>query len=102
MGKGPRKLGALLGAAYASLGVAPDSPEMVLRARWAEAVGPDVASLTYIDRLERGRLVMVAENPVWCFELNMKRESLRDTLNAFLGKAEIREVQVKGRRYDGA
>jgi predicted nucleic acid-binding Zn ribbon protein len=102
MGKGPRHLRSLLGEAYASLGVAPDSPETVLRSRWPEAVGADVAAVTEVDRLEQGRLVITAGNPVWCFELSMRREALRDSLNAFLGADEIREVQVKGRRFNAA
>ena len=101
MGKRPQPIRALLDSVFAGMGLAMNSPEMILRVRWPEAVGADIAAATEVDRLEHGRLVLTAENPVWAFELSMRRESLRDTLNAFLGGEEIREVQVKGRRFDG-
>jgi len=104
MGQGPRRLRDLLGEAYASMGVAVDSPETILRMRWPEAVGADIAAMTEVDKLERGRLVIRVDgyNSTLTNELSMRQEEIREKLNGFLEKEVIKEVQVKGRTYYAA
>ena len=100
MGTGPRPLRSLLTEVLAPLGLGPESPEGILRSRWSEAVGADVAALTAIERLEHGQLILLADNAVWRFELAMRRESIKSSLNSFLGGDAVSEVHVKLRRSD--
>jgi len=102
MGKKPQPIGALLDAVFAGLGMAPDSPEMVLRTRWPEAIGEGYAAGSIVDRLdEQGCLhIRVEYNSALANELYMRQEDIRQGLNRFLGSEIIKSVQVKGRRFD--
>jgi len=102
MGKKPQPISALLDSVFAGMGVALDSPEMVLRTRWPEAIGEGYASGTVVDRLdEQGCLhVRVEYNSALANEMYMRQEDIRVRLNRFLGNEIIKSVQVKGRRFD--
>ena len=102
MGKNPQSIGSLLKSVFAGMGLAPDTPEMVLRDRWAEAIGPGYASGSIVDRLdEHGCLhIRVEYNSALANEMYMRQEDIRLKLNGFLGNEIIKSLQVKGRRFD--
>ena len=102
MGKKPQPISSLLSSVFASLGLGLDTPEMVLRVQWAEAIGPGYAAGTVVDRLdEKGCLhIRVEYNSALANEMYMRQEDIRQRLNRFLGKEIINSVQVKGRRFD--
>ncbi len=101
MAKGrPRSLRAILTDVGTALGLE-DPVERLLHERWSEAVGPDLATLCGPERLARGRLTVEARDPVVRYELVMRREAVRERLNAWLGKEYIREVNVRLRKTRG-
>ncbi len=99
---GPRPLGAVLTEVLASIGLAPDTPEAILRSRWVEAAGADVAAVTGIEGLRNGRLTLLTDSNYALMELSLGSEGLRKRINAFLGGDGIREVRVKMRRFHAA
>ena len=97
---GFRALGSVLSGALADLGLGSPA-EAALHARWAEAVGADVAAVSRVEKLEGGRLTIGVDHPTWNYELMMRAPALRDRVNAFLGQAVITEVHVKLRTPRG-
>ena len=97
---GFRALGSVLTGALADLGLG--SPvEAALHARWAEAVGAEVAGVSRVEKLEGGVLTIGVDHPTWNYELMMRAPALRDRVNAFLGTTSIMEVHVKLRTPRG-
>ena len=98
MGTGPRPIGALLPSVVAALGL-DDPAERTLFERWAEIAGPETAKVARVVKFREGRLLLGAESPVMSYELSMRREALRDRINAYFaargGKARVTEVTVK-------
>lgn len=72
-----------------------DPAEARLFAAWPRLVGEAAARASRIEKLEGGRLTVATESSVWGYELTMKRESLRKTLNEFLGTDAVKEVTVR-------
>ncbi len=97
----PRLLKSVLTDVAASLGI--DDPlEGRLLANWAAAAGSDVAAVCGPEKLTGGRLTVSVDNPVLRYEMSMRRDSLRERLNDWLGEERIKEVQVKLRRIRGS
>ena len=90
----PRYLRTVLTAVMQSLGL-DDPAEAALHARWDQAVGPEIAAVCRVEKLEAGRLFLGVDNPVWSYELSMRREALRGQVNAFLGEEKVIEVHVR-------
>lgn len=98
--KKPLPLRAFLTDIASSIGL-DDPVERQLHERWAEAVGPDLATLCGPERLAAGRLTIGVGSAVVKYEMAMRRETLREKLNAWLGKEYIKEVHVKLRKKHG-
>ena len=97
MGRGkaePRSLRTVLTGVMQSLGL-DDPAEAALRARWDQAVGSEIAAVCRVEKLDAGRLYLGVDNPVWSYELSMRREALRGKINAFLGEEKVIEVHVR-------
>jgi hypothetical protein len=102
MGKGKtRSLRSVLTDVASSIGL-DDPVEKELHVRWAEAVGSDLALLCGPEKLAGGRLTVAVGSAVVKYEMTMRRERLREKLNAWLGKEHIKEVHVKLRRKYGS
>ena len=96
----PRSLRSILTDVGESLGLE-DPVERALYERWPEAVGEDLAALCGPEKLARGKLTVEVNDPVARYELIMRREAVRERLNAWLGKQHIREVTVRLRKTRG-
>lgn len=72
-----------------------DPAEARLFAAWPRLVGAEAAKASRIEKLEAGRLYVATDSSVWGYELGMRRESLRKTLNEFLGTDTVKEVTVR-------
>ncbi len=45
--------------------------------------------------IKRGKVTMMVDNPVWCYELRFKKDLIKSVLNEYLGKEKIKEVRVR-------
>ena len=97
---GFRPLGSVLSGALTDIGLGSPA-EAALHARWADAVGPEIAAVSRVERLEGGKLTIGVDHPTWNYELMMRAASLRDRINAFLHTTIITEVHVKLRTPRG-
>lgn len=97
---GLRSLGMTIGSVLAELPQA-DPAEVRLFEHWGDAVGPDWAKHSHVVRLEAGVLSVAVDSPVRRYEWSMRKDQLKDSLNAFLGNDIIREVQVTMRTTRG-
>ncbi len=62
---------------------------------WSEVAGPDVASCTLGVEFKRGVLVVCIASSVVRHETFMRRQTLRDAINARSGFNLVRELIVK-------
>jgi len=97
---GFRTLGSVLSGALADIGLG-NPAEAALHARWADAVGPAIAAVSRVERLEGGRLTIGVDHPTWNYELMMRAAALKDQVNAFLHSTLITDVHVKLRTPRG-
>ncbi len=66
------------------------------KARWEAVVGPQVASVTQVEAVRDGVLIVRVKNSSWCLELTLLREDMIRRLNLDLGGRVIRDIQFKG------
>lgn len=69
--------------------------------RWADVVGPDLASRCEPVRLARGNLLVRAESQVWATQLNYMLPQLAQRANEELGDGTVRQVKVVVGRLQG-
>ena len=62
---------------------------------WPEAAGPKMAAKTRADSVYRGRMTVLAQNPVWVQECTFMRVQIKDKLNKLLGREIIKEIVFK-------
>ncbi len=67
--------------------------------RWAQIVGPDLASHTTPERLADGELIVTADSTAWATQLRLLAAQLVRRLNVELGDGTVRRVQVRGPGY---
>jgi predicted nucleic acid-binding Zn ribbon protein len=62
---------------------------------WDEAVGPVAAKATSSKRIEHGVLKVRMVSPVWRNEIFLRRDEIRERLNASAGAELIKEIVVR-------
>lgn len=66
------------------------------KARWAEIVGPQVASVTQVEKVQNGtELVVRVKNSVWANELSLLKGDMLRRLNTALGGAVLTDIRFK-------
>jgi len=66
------------------------------KARWAEVVGPQVAGVTQIERVQNGtELVVRVKNSVWANELVLLKGDMLRRLNQALGGKVLTDIHFK-------
>jgi predicted nucleic acid-binding Zn ribbon protein len=88
----PVRLGDVLRAALARLAVAPQLADHALWAHWDAVVGPTLARHAQPRRLRRGVLLVAVDSPEWMQETQFLKHTLRERLNARLGRPAVREI----------
>ena len=63
--------------------------------RWAELVGPRVASITEVRSFEDGILKIHVRESAWRSELMLRREELRAQLNSAVGEEAVKEIIIR-------
>ena len=64
--------------------------------RWAQIVGPDLASHTRPEALREGELTVAADSTAWATQLRLLAAQLVHRLNAELGPGTVLRVKVRG------
>lgn len=66
------------------------------KARWAEVVGPQVAGVTQVEKVQNGtELVVRVKNSVWANELVLLKGDMIRRLNAALGGSVLTDIHFK-------
>ncbi len=71
-----------------------------LQVQWPQIVGDAVASHSFPDRLARGRLTVLVDNPTWMTQLAFFKDEIRRKVNSSLGAGRVGEVYMKVGRGD--
>ncbi|WP_169732409.1 DUF721 domain-containing protein [Haloglycomyces albus] len=64
--------------------------------RWESIVGPDIARHCRPERLENGRLTVVAESSAWATQLRLISKRLYRSIVAEVGSTVVRELNIQG------
>lgn len=64
--------------------------------RWAEIVGPDIASHCRPEKLEAGQLTCVAESTAWATQLRLMSGQVLARIAAEVGPDIVRRLHVRG------
>jgi predicted nucleic acid-binding Zn ribbon protein len=85
-------IGKILAELIEKLGIASKMSEQRAVIEWAEIVGEKVAAHTRAVRVDKGRLFVEVDSPVWSQELTfMKRKIMRE-INRRIGREAIEHV----------
>lgn len=96
MGRDPRPIGEEIDRVLRSRGWQQRLVAARLVARWAEVVGPTVASHCQPWRLEEdGTLGVVADSAAWATQLSYLQGTLLDRLAKIIGPGVVKQVRVR-------
>ena len=62
---------------------------------WAAVVGERIARITQIRSFENGVLRVHISEAAWRSEVTLRRDEIRQQLNAHIGESLIKEIQVR-------
>lgn len=66
---------------------------------WDEVVGATISESARPSRIKKGRLSVTVSDPIWLQELNFLESSIREKLNARLGRMAVDRIDFRiGRR----
>ena len=88
----PELLRFALARHFKRLGVQKKLDGGLAMARWADAVGPHIASRAQAESFSDGTLTVVVPDATWRHELSLSRERLIEELNTALGHRVVREI----------
>lgn len=66
------------------------------KAKWAEVVGPQVAAVTQVEKVEGTKLVVRVKNSTWAHELTFLKGDIVRRLNLALGGPVLSDIRFKG------
>ncbi|MFC4334162.1 DciA family protein [Salininema proteolyticum] len=64
--------------------------------RWESIVGPDIANHCRPEKLEDGRLTVVAESSAWATQLRLMSRQLYISIVRAVGSKVVRELNIQG------
>jgi len=63
--------------------------------RWNEIVGESIAAHCVPEKIAEGKLYVRVDSPVWCQQLDLLKEELKDKINRNQKKEEIKKIIFK-------
>ncbi len=66
------------------------------KAKWADVVGPQVAGVTQVEKVEGTKLVVRVKNSTWAHELTFLKGDILRRLNLALGGPVLSDIRFKG------
>lgn len=91
----PKAVGSLLGGVLDELGLEAAAHAFRVGERWAEAVGPEVASHCRPIGIRGGVLEVSADSSVWSQQLQLRHEEILASLRGLLGDDAPREMRFR-------
>lgn len=91
-GKGPVRLGDVLGGVLEQHGLGDQMKRMAALDLWAEAVGGPIAAVTRARSVSEGTLVVEVRSSGWLMELNMIKGDLLARVNVRLAEAPLERL----------
>ncbi|CAM3191405.1 DUF721 domain-containing protein [Prescottella defluvii] len=92
----PQPFGALLGAVSKQRGWSPQVSEGTVLGRWADVVGPDIASHAEPTGLREGVLSVSAESTAWATQLRMMQSQILAKIAAAVGNGVVKSLRITG------
>jgi len=62
---------------------------------WAELVGEQIAKVSAAQRIENGVLIVAVSSAPWRAELTMRRNEIKEKINARAGKNIVRDIRFR-------
>ena len=63
--------------------------------QWKEIVGEDVAKHCFPEKLNSGKLYIKVDSPIWCQQLDMLKEELKEKIDDRLQNSGIKKIILK-------
>jgi len=83
-----------LAALRAELGMAPSDASAMIRSRWTEIVGADIAPHARVRSLRSGVLRVAVDEAIWATQLRYLAGDLLDRLDAIVAAGTVTQVRV--------
>ncbi|MEI6568297.1 MAG: DUF721 domain-containing protein [Verrucomicrobiota bacterium] len=90
--KSPKKLSALVGDLYHTLGMEEAYQQYKTLQIWNTVVGEAIAEATLLERFAGGQLFIRVKNPAWRMELNFRKKEILAKLNTALDNVLVQEI----------
>lgn len=91
----PPRVNSILGASFASLGIAAKIKEHNLKKAWAECVGENISRRTAPEKLIGSLLYCSVASSPWMTELVYQKKTIIDKLNEKLGSLTVTDIVFK-------
>ena len=62
---------------------------------WTEIVGKDIAAHCFPEKMERGKLYIKADSPIWCQQIDLLKEELKEKIESKLKNCDIQKIVVR-------
>ena len=94
-GRKPKRIADILSRLIAKKGYGRLQATAKFQEAWAEAVGPELAKLSYPGRLRRGTLEVTVRNSAVSQELQFNKQQVLTKLQAFVTDCSIEDIRFR-------
>jgi predicted nucleic acid-binding Zn ribbon protein len=91
----PQSLGSVIDALVRQLGIQTKLKQYDILDVWGSIVGPQIASVTSIDKIEKNVLVVKVTAAPWRTELTFRRSEILDKIHAAMNSDAIKDIRFR-------
>ena len=91
----PQSLGSVIDALVRQLGIQTKLKQYDIVDVWGSIVGAQIASMTSIDKIERGVLVVKVTAAPWRTELTFRRSEILEKIHAAMNSDAIKDIRFR-------
>jgi len=93
MARPPQGIGSLLDKLLHDLELGARVKESEPIVHWEKIVGERIAAISKPEKVQRGVLIVKVADPVWRYELSLRKEEVINRIHHVMGSKEITEIR---------
>lgn len=93
MARPPQGIGSLLEKLLHDLDLGARVRESEPIVHWEKIVGPRIAGVTTPEKVQRGVLIVRVSDPVWRYELSLRKQDVISRIHKVTGSDEIKDIR---------
>jgi predicted nucleic acid-binding Zn ribbon protein len=93
MARSPQGIGSLLDKLLHDLDLGARVKESEPIVHWEKIVGARIAAVTKPEKVQRGTLIVKVSDPVWRYELSLRKQDVIARIHSVTGSNEITDIR---------